>query len=155
MFEAQRPFVPPVSTSKTFRMHDTLQFLCELPVYKEEQPYELYGFPEQQSEKRTNCIFEAKAVTVADVRNMNDAPQLEEHGFKFIQHISSCRPEASHFETVGGDKTIQLAYLEETIALVQHELKATKVICFDWRVLPHNQRSLSKEMLSFDAVQTL
>lgn len=41
-------------------MQDNLQFLCDLPLYDTDQPYELYGFPEQQSDTRTNCRFEVK-----------------------------------------------------------------------------------------------
>ena len=115
-------------------MRDNLQFLCDLPIYKDEQPYELYGFPEKESDKQTNCNMETRTVTVLNVRDMAEALDIEEHGFKFIQHASNCDLEPTHFEVVGGDQRELMAYLDESIELVRSELHATKVICFDWRV---------------------
>lgn len=117
-------------------MRDVLQFLADLPLYQLEQPYELYGFPDKESQKRTNCKFESKSVEVIDIRELetNEKPKLLHQGFQLLRHVSQCPLQAKHFETVGGDKSVQMAYLEETIALVQRELNASKVVCFDWRV---------------------
>lgn len=114
-------------------MQDLLQFLQDLPIYKHEQPYDLYGYPEQQSETQTNCEFENKAVTVIDARE-GIPPTIETHGFMYFQHQSSCELDAKHFETVGGENKVVVEYLAETIDLVQRMLNAVDVICFDWRV---------------------
>ncbi|KAF2181560.1 hypothetical protein K469DRAFT_692027 [Zopfia rhizophila CBS 207.26] len=112
-------------------MLDNLQYLCDLPVYKSEQPYELYGFPEKQSTTHTNCEFESKPVSVTDVRNVSTA--LETHGFMYLRHVSECELDAKHFETVGGDQSVVESYLCETIELVRGVFEAVDVVCFDWR----------------------
>ena len=114
-------------------MKDSLQFLCNLPIYQEEQPFELYGFPKQQSDTRTNCKFESKDVGVTDARLVDDIA-IASSGFAFVKHKSACPLEAKHFEEVGGDNTILMQYLEETIDLVKDMFKPVDVICFDWRV---------------------
>ncbi len=114
-------------------MKDRLQFLCNLPLYQDEQPFELYGFPEQQSDTRTNCKFESKDVDVTDARLVGDIA-IAKHGFTIVQHKSACGLEAKHLEAVGGDKAVLVQYLEETISLVKGMFAPVDVICFDWRV---------------------
>ncbi|KAI0182242.1 hypothetical protein EV127DRAFT_493346 [Xylaria flabelliformis] len=113
-------------------MIDHLQYLCDLPIYREEQPYELYGFPEIQSKTRTNCDFETKEVTVTDCRDAKGIT-LQGHGFMFLKHESAFSLEAKYLETVDDDTTILMGYLEETTQLVRKLLKPADVICFDWR----------------------
>jgi len=114
-------------------MQNFLQFLQDLPVYKREQPFDLYGYPEQQADTQTNCQFETKAVTVTDARE-NITPTIETHGFMYLKHESSCELHAKHFEAVGGDNKMVMEYLCETVDLVQRLFNAVDVICFDWRV---------------------
>ncbi|KAF9769846.1 hypothetical protein IL306_012659 [Fusarium sp. DS 682] len=113
-------------------MKDNLQFLCNLPIYKHEQPFELYGFPEQQCDVRTNCKFESKDVNVTDARLVRDL-DITSYGFTFLKHKSACPLESKHFETVGGETTVLKQYLEETIELVKDMFTPLDVICFDWR----------------------
>ena len=131
-------------------MKDNLTFLCNLPIYQDEQPFELYGFPEQQSDTRTNCQFEAKDIDVTDARLSNDIT-IASHGFVFVKHNSACPLEAKYFETVGGDKTVLTQYLEETISFVKDMFRPVDVICFDWRVkgafLPTESSIFERKML--------
>lgn len=127
-------------------MKDNLQFLCDLSVYQDEQPFELYGFPEQQSDTRTNCKFESRDVEVTDARLLDDIT-IASYGFAFVKHKSACPLEADHFETVGGDKTVLMQYLEETIGLVKDMFTPVDVICFDWRVSKTFQ--FSKQRMEF------
>lgn len=113
-------------------MKDNIQFLRELPLYQEEQPYQLYGFPDQNPLARENCEFEAKDVEVIDVRE--HPVTIPDHGFAFLRFKSSCELEAKHFETVGGDPTVRTQYLEETIDFVRNMFKPLDIVCFDWRV---------------------
>lgn len=114
-------------------MRDSLKFLCELPIYQEEQPYQLVGYPDQEATPQgENCVFEAKEI---DVRNAREHPvTLQTHGFAFFQFKSGCELAARHFETVGGDNSILTKYLDETVEFVRNMFKPVDVICFDWRV---------------------
>jgi hypothetical protein len=114
-------------------MQDSLQFIRELPLYQREQPYELYGYPEEQFESQTNCKFETKYVDAKDCRRHDDV-SIEKHGFMFKSHPSACPLDAKYFETVGGDQSVVRQYLEETIELIRETFKPVDVICFDWRV---------------------
>ncbi|TPX09380.1 uncharacterized protein E0L32_009424 [Thyridium curvatum] len=40
---------------------------------------------------------------------------------------------AEYFEKVGGEKTVLMAYLEETLQLVKDIFQPVNAICFDWR----------------------
>ncbi|GAW19497.1 hypothetical protein ANO14919_089840 [Xylariales sp. No.14919] len=115
-------------------MKNHLQYLCDIPVYQEEQPYELYGFPESQSRTSTDCKFETKEVDVTDCRDL-EGVTIQTHGFMFMEHKSAFSLEARHFETVNGDSTVLIGYLNETIQLVKELLDPVDVICFDWRCL--------------------
>ncbi|KAL2131081.1 hypothetical protein VTI74DRAFT_5577 [Chaetomium olivicolor] len=120
-------------------MKDNLRFLCELPIYQEEQPYQLFGFPEQDSIACENCEFEAKDVEVADARECEVT--IAEHGFTFVCFKSACPLVARHFETVGGDPTVLMQYLEETIGFARAIFKPLDVVCFDWRFRRRDPRT--------------
>ncbi|KAK3364322.1 hypothetical protein B0T25DRAFT_61125 [Lasiosphaeria hispida] len=112
-------------------MKDNIQFLRELPIYQEEQPYQLYGFPNQDSLARENCEFEAVDVEVIDTRE--HPVTIQDHGFAFVRFKSACDLNAKHFETVGGDPTTLMQYLEETIGFIRNMFEPLDVVCFDWR----------------------
>ena len=122
----------------------TLNFLSDLPIYKTEQPYELYGFPEQTSELQTNCRFDnVKDVVIHDVRDRMDEFTLDGAGFTFIRHTSQCELKAEHFETAPEGNDVVTAYLEETMNLVKGYLGADHIVCFDWRVCEHEDENAS------------
>ncbi|KAF2810716.1 uncharacterized protein BDZ99DRAFT_462061 [Mytilinidion resinicola] len=113
-------------------MQDVLKFLCKLPLYESVQPYDLYGYPEQQAETQSNCQFEAKPVSTRDIRELGNTT-IETHGFTYFHHESKCDLNSKHFEEVKADKTVVQEYLYETIDMVRKKLDAVDVICFDWR----------------------
>lgn len=114
-------------------MQERLRFLCDLPEYSIEQPFDLYGYPEQSSETQTNCKFEDKPVNVYDIRN-NFEPSIESHGFMRYKHQSRCDLDPKHWETVAASSDVVTEYLNETVDLVRTLFQPVDVICFDWRV---------------------
>ncbi|KAK0721255.1 hypothetical protein B0T21DRAFT_373274 [Apiosordaria backusii] len=114
-------------------MKDSLKFLCELPIYQKEQPYQLVGYPDQEAtSKGENCVFEVKEIDVRDARE--HSVTIDSHGFAFFHFKSSCELAVKHFETVGGDNTVLAQYLEETVEFVRSTYNPVDVICFDWRL---------------------
>jgi hypothetical protein len=140
-----------LSHEKCFRettMHTSLKFLVDDPIFEDEQPYELFGAVLKPSvkppPKLTNCSYHVKTgVTIKDVRDCKSDFSLDEQGFTFVKHRTSCPLSAEHFEATGRDPENQvvLSYLYETIALVEQQRLPKKVICIDWRVRPHSTTS--------------
>jgi hypothetical protein len=60
----------------------TLKYLADIPLYQEEKPYTLYGFPNDVS-PTTNCVFDIhENVPVADIRGRESEYGLEGCGFE-------------------------------------------------------------------------
>lgn len=124
-----------------------LKYLSDIPLLEVEQPYELFGYPTLDSGKITNCEYSVvDDVQIQDVRDGILQYGLDTTGFTFLKHTSSCFVSADDFESAGNDPNNErvVKYLEETMSLVKHELCATKVICFDWRVSEHPGFSVSE-----------
>lgn len=117
-------------------MITTLKFLAESPRFEYEKPYEMFGYPQIPAEQRSNCTYVTfKDIQLSDVRGSDNDFSLEECGFQFIKHESRCRLSSKHFEMPGDDPSPVVGdYLEETMDKVREHLKASKVVCFDWRV---------------------
>ena len=116
-------------------MLTTLNFLSALPVYANEQPYELYGFPETTSELQTNCIFDTvENVVVHDARDRMKEFTLDGTGFTWLKHTSQCPLKAEYFETAPAGNDVVTSYLLETMDVVKRYLGANHAVCFDWRV---------------------
>jgi hypothetical protein len=114
-------------------MQASLKYLADLPLYDEEKPYTLYGFPDEVTPK-TNCEFTIiEDVPVHDVRGHESDFKINEHGFEFRHKPSYCdlRPEV--FERPDRRERVW-QYLQETISIAKDTLGASKVLCFDWRV---------------------
>lgn len=114
-------------------MTATLKYLADLPSYREEKPYTLYGFPEGVAPK-SNCEFETRDdVAVHNARGCEEKFTLDRSGFEFHTAPSNCRLAAQVFESSLERESVW-RYLKETIEYSQHQLEASKVLCFDWRV---------------------
>lgn len=115
-----------------------VKYLRDSRLWDIEIPYELFGYPVYDSGRITNCEYVTfDNVPVKDVRDIVSPFDLESAGFTYIKHHSTCPLLAEHFEKVGSDlsnNSVVAAYLEETMSLVERQLSAEKVICFDWRV---------------------
>ncbi|KAF4633454.1 hypothetical protein G7Y89_g4665 [Cudoniella acicularis] len=115
-------------------MHTKLTFLEDLPLYDEEKPFRFVGFPNLPSEWQSNCTYVDKKVVVSDARGREKEFVLDDYGFKFIKHKSSCDLNMSEFDITGKNEQNLAAYLEESLRLAQKELGVERVICFDWRI---------------------
>jgi len=118
-------------------MITALRYLKEDPIFEKDVPYELFGHPNQPSERITNCHYVLReGVVVHDVRDSNEAFTLESTGFKYVKHQTKHPLKAEYFEKVGNtykSDDVVTAYLEESIAVLKEQLGIDKVICFDWR----------------------
>ncbi|KAK3984001.1 hypothetical protein QBC44DRAFT_386112 [Cladorrhinum sp. PSN332] len=118
----------------------SLKFVVDDPVFEEEQPYELFNAVLKpgiiEPPKRTNCSYYVQdGVAVNDVRDIESGADLDEQGFTFVKHQTSCLLSAENFEAVTGPHNlVVLSYLHEMINLVKQQLSLEKVICIDWRV---------------------
>ena len=111
----------------------TLKFLADLPIYDEEKPYTLYGFPDDVTPK-SNCEYvNQDNIAVADARGCERYFKIDDCGFEFHYKPSLCDLHAKTFET-SGRKELVWKYLKETTALAEEVLGASRVFCFDWRV---------------------
>ena len=114
-------------------MHATLKFLADLPLYEEEKPYTLYGFPDDVT-PTSNCEYVmVDNVAVVDARESEADFKLDDCGFEFHHKPSLCDLHARDFET-SIRKEFVWRYLKETIVLAEEILDAPKAFCFDWRV---------------------
>lgn len=118
-------------------MKASLCFLADLPLYDEEQPYVLHGFPEDVG-ANTNCIYETVSnIEVRDLRDDDAQEQnflLPECGFQFhYQPSTAChRLRAEVFED-NKNKGQVAEYLRETTQLAMEALNAPRALCIDWR----------------------
>lgn len=110
-----------------------LKYISDLPLYKQEKPYTLYGLPDDIV-PHSNCHFEIRDdVRVSSARGRETDFSLENCGFEFHTAPSKCRLTANVFENYSEREAVS-QYLQETIEFAKLHLQATKVLCFDWRV---------------------
>ena len=111
-------------------MDVTVTHLVRDRVHDTEKPYELWMKTEPGVAK-TNCQYEDKVVHVSDVRSSKVEFDVDTNGFKYVQHTSQCLP---RFEDLSWESP-PIAYLEETVKLVQDEMGADLVLLINWAVL--------------------
>jgi hypothetical protein len=114
----------------------TLGFLADLPLYKNEQPYQIVGF--QHHDNKSNGVFHNKEISAQDARDKIQEFKLKEHGFQFVKHALRVMLTSEDIESgVQEHNTVVSTYIQETTELVRTILGASKAICFDWRVRNH------------------
>jgi hypothetical protein len=112
-------------------MEVTMSFLSELLIYKTEKPFDIYrevpaGAP------TSNCEFEEHNIKVQDAREVQNSLSLNSTGFKFLRAPSKVDISSIDFQDRASNSIT--AYLRETMSLVKDEMRADRVLCFDWRV---------------------
>jgi hypothetical protein len=116
-------------------MLTTLTFIEDNPLYNEEKPFRLVGFPNMPSDWQTNCKFvDQPNIVVLDARSHEKDFVLDDCGFKFIQHQSQCCLDIEEFGLSKKNSQNLVKYLEESILLAKQQLGISRVTCFDWRV---------------------
>lgn len=88
-------------------MYFPLKSHVDDPLFKDEQPYELFAAVlkpgAKLAPKLTNCSYHVQTgVTVKDVRDCKSGASLDQEGFTFVKHQSSCLLSAEHFEAACG-----------------------------------------------------
>lgn len=111
-----------------------LQHLQDLPEYKSEQPYELYGYPTPNSPPHSNFVHELCEVDLVDARGKESQYNIDTQGFTWVKHQSKYELLAEHFESAEHGNAVVSAYLEETNKLVQQHMGVEQVCVMDWRV---------------------
>ena len=118
----------------------SLSHLRDLPLYKEEVPYEIWFEQLDPTIKKTNIQLEiTKNVPVTDVRSLgSQAPRLETHGFEYFHQALPDYCGIRTVDDVGDQNEVQRKsisqYLECMTQLLQERYKGRNVICYDWRV---------------------
>lgn len=138
-------------------IHGPLNHLSDLPLYREEKPYEVWIEKIEEGVPRSNVRFQAvEDVPLQDIRDLPqvDLPTLEEHGFEVFY---SAFPPGCNINSSAdvGDKPEQREamqkYLEGTTqALVDH-YNGKKAVCYDWRV----RRALHKPLTTAPSIYSL
>lgn len=116
-------------------MQADITYIKDLPVYRHEQLYHLFDHPEGVGIPETNCQFTTEEkIPVQDARPIRDRFSLEVEGFEFPFVPTAYPLSGQYLESPDADKTHLLSYINESLGFVKGHLKASKVICFDWRV---------------------
>lgn len=125
------------STSATF------QYIQDSPRFQTENPYFYQGPLEPDEElSRTNVTFEAHSnVLVRDLRSVQKLVSLNDHGFELLRHPSLL---IHNLDEAG----ILDQYLQETNNMLERELNADVVICYDVKF--RKSRSTSAEIVYYD-----
>ncbi|KAH8591411.1 hypothetical protein B0O99DRAFT_690768 [Bisporella sp. PMI_857] len=122
-------------------MLTTLTFIEDNPLYNEEKPFRLVGFPNMPSDWQTNCKFvDQPNIVVLDARSHEKDFVLDDCGFKFIQHQSQCCLDIEEFGLSKKNSQNLVKYLEESILLAKQQLGISRVTCFDWRIRENSMK---------------
>jgi hypothetical protein len=111
-------------------MKAKLKFFSTSEHFDAEKPYELFLDAVPRGIPATNCEFCTEQVDLQDIREMPVRPTLDKEGYEVLDSESAILRDAKQLD----DPDIADAYLGETIRLIQTSCRASKVICYDWRV---------------------
>ena len=124
-------------------MEATLEFLADIPLWKEERPYQIF-FKTDGAVSDSNCHFETHSgVHIEDVKALTWKPTLETDGFELVTTHYQKNLSIPNFEDPSKMQSVVIPYLQLTRSFLKSRLGAEDVICFDWRV-----RSLSVTALN-------
>lgn len=115
----------------------TLSFIAESPIYRDVKPFEIIGLSKEEvpDEQKTNIVYETQsAVSVTDIRSIEESPALDSNGFTWIRHTSKHLADPKPFNSANDDHGTVEAFLEETVAMMKETLRASSVYVYDWRV---------------------
>lgn len=137
-----RSILPSISSS-----YIDLTFLKNLLEYENSKPYYISGpLPENQENVRTNIQYETLyRVPLSNVRGFENKLSLARHGFQIMKIPN----DVNDLDIRGNQKQ---DYVEKITGLVEKELGAPFVMCYDCRVdanLIHLQSFLSLPVQQF------
>ena len=112
-----------------------LNFLKDLPTYATDKPYYFVEqFTELPQSLTTNCQYETKDVVLQDARGTESQFSLERNGWEYLKHGSKVSLDIEAYLGSHHSQDIVNEYLLECVQLIQARFKASRIICFDWRV---------------------
>lgn len=115
-------------------MEATLEFLADIPLWKEERPYQIF-FKTDGAVSDSNCHFETHSgVHIEDVKALTWKPTLETDGFELVTTHYQKNLSIPNFEDPSKMQSVVIPYLQLTRSFLKSRLGAEDVICFDWRI---------------------
>ncbi|KAI9671546.1 MAG: hypothetical protein M1817_003598 [Caeruleum heppii] len=116
----------------------SLNHLSDIPLWREEKPYEIWAEELPKGILQTNVTFDlVPGVSLTDIRSCGIArPRLEDEGFQVFHHPF---PKDCGFDSIDGldrpeRRQAVMDYLSLMTNVAVERLNATKAICYDWRV---------------------
>jgi hypothetical protein len=111
------------------RSHISLSFLEELPEYATIKPYYFSGpLPEDQEQFRTNiCYRTLDHIPIVNLRGQEQRLNVEKHGFQIVKVPAA----VLGLDVKGAGRG---EYMEEMAEVVKQRLKATFVLCYNYKV---------------------
>ncbi|KAL8654313.1 MAG: hypothetical protein Q9226_003488 [Calogaya cf. arnoldii] len=103
------------------------QYLRDLGLYKNEKPFILEDTTSYDKGVVTNVVKDYQPVRLTDIRGHEDEYDFKSHSFRFIKHKTAI----DFFNTPKQDS---LAYIKETMTILQQQFGPERTICYDVRV---------------------
>lgn len=102
-------------------------YLRDLHLYHHEKPFILEDTTSYDKGVITNVEKDSHPVHLTDIRGHEDEYDYESHSFRFIKHTTA-------IDFLNMPKQDSLAYLKETMTILQQEFDSEHTICYDIRV---------------------
>lgn len=103
------------------------QYLRDLDTYHFEKPFILEDTTSYDKGVITNVVKDYHPVHLTDIRGHEDEYDYHSHSFRFIKH-------ATAIDFLDTPEQDSLAYIKETMAILQEQFGAERIICYDVRV---------------------
>ncbi len=120
-----------------------MSHIKELPLYREQVPYEIWAENVSPGVDRTNVQLQIiDDIVLTDVRTLKSAkPSLETHGFEYLYQKFPDHCGIKTADDIGTSSPEQAQrisdYFDNMIELLGDTYNCSKVLCFDWRVGRH------------------
>ena len=102
-------------------------YLRDLDLYHREKPFILEDTASYDKDVLTNIEKDHYPVHLTDVRGHEDQYDYESHSFRFIKH-------ATAIDLLNAPMQDSLAYITETMTVLQQQFGSKRIICYDVRV---------------------
>ncbi|KAK4152909.1 hypothetical protein C8A00DRAFT_34364 [Chaetomidium leptoderma] len=115
-------------------MEVSLRFLADIPLWRDEKPYELFVSDAGTGMPKSNSQYSDHAsIRMHDIRPVRHDFSIDRQGVEFAQHGFTLQPSAADFEDPDKVPTVVIPCFAETREFLQAHLGAEKAVCIDWR----------------------
>lgn len=128
----------------------SMSHLCDIALYQEEIPYEIWKDDVKEDVQRTNVKLKViRDIQLTDIKSLEstDKPELETHGFEWFhqQYPTECGiKSADDVATASPEQRECISrYLRSMTQTLKENYGCVKVICYDWRVCLSSTISLA------------